>query len=89
MEPKIFFYASFVDAFCFFHGREPRIDCMLLTEAASVPRKDFSSSSLERMRQCDMVGMGSWAPVGGKILDSSMRRESYILDQRSGLSTLN
>lgn len=37
---------------------------MLLTEAASVPRKDFSSSSLERMRQCDMVGMGSWATGG-------------------------
>lgn len=30
---------------------------MLLTEAASVPRKDFSSSSLKRMRQCEMVGM--------------------------------
>lgn len=38
----------FFDAFCFLDGREPRIDCMLLTEAASVPRKDFSISSLEK-----------------------------------------
>lgn len=62
VELKIFSLANwhpFFDAFCFFDGREPRIDCMLLTEAASVPRKDFSTSSLEKDEAnatWDMVG---------------------------------
>lgn len=78
---KIFFDASFVDAFCFFHGREPRIDCMLLTEAASVPRRDFPTSSLERMKQCDMVGMVHGHRWAAKYSTLQMQRESYILDQ--------
>lgn len=50
---------------------------MLLTEAASVPRKDFSTSSLEKDEAMRHGRNGSWGyRVGGKIFDSSMRRES-------------
>lgn len=66
LELKIFRSHLFFDAFCFFHGREPRIDCMLLTEAASVPRKDFSTSSLEKDEAMRHGRNGSLGVQGGR-----------------------
>lgn len=80
MELKIFFYASFVDAFCFF-PREGAEDRLYATDRSGVgPEEGFSHKLSRKDEAMRYARNGSWAPVGGKILDSSKQRESYILD---------
>lgn len=86
---RSFFNASLVDAFCFF-SREGAEDRLYATDRSGVGPEERFFLKLSQKDEAMRNGRnGSWARVGGKILDSSMQRESYILDQRSGLSTLN